>query len=881
MSKFAPGLTGSQREPVVSSRDLPRLSSRLTLIAAAVAAALAAAQTARAAEAQDEEIQEVLVTARQREERLTDVPVTVQAFTATEIRAAGIERPQDFIALTPGVAQVQTAEVGDLQVNIRGINTGRDAETNFALVIDGVLQTNPNALNQELAGVQQIEVLKGPQGALYGRNALAGAMIITTRAPGEEFQADVTAGFGSDDLRKADLWLGGPVGGNLRVGVSAFLRETDGQWDNAFLGCDDCADYHEERGGQLRALFDVGGGTLDFKARYSTIDAGAINFNASLALSDASIGLGAPIFKEDPNRHDFVYLNNIKPINEQENLNFSLKGEWQLGRNTLTAYAARNDQENFFLTDGTSAAFFLYSLTPSCIQSDAARSADTPLPAPFFYANPTGAFVESFLPPYSQTTCDGYQYQQRDQEDTSFEIRLASPGDQHLRWIGGLYYGDIERRVVVSQGADQSGALAGPAPNLLAQAFVPVTGPNPTDLLYDDTFDSTVAAVFGQVAYDVVPNVEVALALRYDREKREVNNNVPTCTAQNLASGPCRAQTPGFAFGSTPFINPSYTANPAFATSGIPNRERTFTQVQPKLSLNWKLTEDFSTYASYGYGFRSGGFNSTGSADTIIQNYGVLCYEPGSPLFSVPACGPGAVPNLDGVRDDYDKEVSRAAELGFKAQLANRRLAVNGSLFHTRVEDMQFFNFFAGPFGLLRVVTNIDEVTIQGVELDARWRANRFVTLFAGASYLDTEIDEFRIRPYTRGNKVPYAPEFTANGGVDLTVPFGETLALVARLDVSAVGETWFHPVQENRIPNLFTLFGFGQGEFSNMKRDSYAIGNLRIGLQGGNWGVTAWSRNITDENYLAEIIPAPEFGGSFIHDAPGRSYGLDVNYRF
>src|SRR5678815_763515 len=123
-------------------------------------------------------LEEIIVTARQREGRVEDVPVTITAFTQTDIRNAGIERPQDFIALTPGVSQVQTAEVGDMQVNIRGINTGRDAETNFALVVDGVLQTNPNALNQELSGVTQIEILKGPQGALYGRNAVAGALIM-------------------------------------------------------------------------------------------------------------------------------------------------------------------------------------------------------------------------------------------------------------------------------------------------------------------------------------------------------------------------------------------------------------------------------------------------------------------------------------------------------------------------------------------------------------------------------------------------------------------------------------------------------------------------------------------------------------------------------
>ena len=162
--------------------------TRLFALAAAHGASLLAVPPVLQA-AETGQLEEIVVTARQREERIEDVPVSITAFTAAEIRSAGIERPQDFIALTTGVSQVQTAEAGDMQVNIRGINTGRDAETNFALVIDGVLQTNPNALNQELSGVTQIEVLKGPQGALYGRNALAGALILTTRKPGDELEA--------------------------------------------------------------------------------------------------------------------------------------------------------------------------------------------------------------------------------------------------------------------------------------------------------------------------------------------------------------------------------------------------------------------------------------------------------------------------------------------------------------------------------------------------------------------------------------------------------------------------------------------------------------------------------------------------------------------
>ncbi len=163
-----------------------------SLLALSIGTVLASAQ-AYAAEPSDG-IEEVIVTARQRAESIKDVPASVQAFTAADIASAGIERPQDFIALTPGVAAVQTAEVGDMQVNIRGINTGRDAETNFALVIDGVLQTNPTGFNRELANVSQIEVLKGPQGALYGRNAVAGAIILNTRKPTDAFEADLDVG---------------------------------------------------------------------------------------------------------------------------------------------------------------------------------------------------------------------------------------------------------------------------------------------------------------------------------------------------------------------------------------------------------------------------------------------------------------------------------------------------------------------------------------------------------------------------------------------------------------------------------------------------------------------------------------------------------------
>jgi iron complex outermembrane receptor protein len=191
---------------------------------------------------------------------------------------------------------------------------------------------------------------------------------------------------------------------------------------------------------------------------------------------------------------------------------------------------------------------------------------------------------------------------------------------------------------------------------------------------------------------------------------------------------------------------------------------------------------------------------------------------------------------------------------------------------------MQIFNFLAGPFGLLRVVTNVDEATLQGVEADVRWRANQYMNVFAGFGLLDSEIDSYAGRPYTKGNEVPYAPEYTATAGVDFVVPMGNSgISLIARLDASFTGETWFSAVQDDSVTTEFGV----PGDYSKTSRDPFTVLNARLGISAEKWEVTAWARNLTDEEYLAEVIPAPEFGGTFSHEAPGMAIGLDLKYSF
>ena len=196
------------------------------------------------ASAEEGVVEQLIVTARQRSELLQDVPASITAFTEADIESAGIRRAEDFISLTPGVSMVDAAEVGDTQISIRGINGSRDAEANFAFIIDGVLMTNPSAFNRQFANLQQIEVLKGPQGALYGRSGSAGAIIVTTKKPSNEYVADFKGSAGNEDTYFASGILSGAlVKDELFGSVEIDYYTTDGFYHNSFLNSDTVDDF--------------------------------------------------------------------------------------------------------------------------------------------------------------------------------------------------------------------------------------------------------------------------------------------------------------------------------------------------------------------------------------------------------------------------------------------------------------------------------------------------------------------------------------------------------------------------------------------------------------------------------------------------------------
>ena len=836
---------------------------------------------AQAAQADDQfVVEEIIVTARRRSESIRDVPGTVTALTAAVLESAGVRRAEDFIALIPGVTMVNAAEVADTQVNIRGINGARDAENSFAFLVDGILYTNTAAFNREYTNLQQIEVFKGPQGAIYGRSAAAGAIIVTTTKPGNEVEFNGKASFAEDDTFRGDLAYSGPlIEDQLYLSLSADWRDSDGFYRNSFQNNEAIVDPFEGYNINARLVWDVNDSlSIDTKFRYGEVDASAIVFNSTFHLPAFAAALSQPAAFQDSNDFEFLFHPNIVSDNDQEAVEFSTKFDYTMGGGaTLTGWALYSDIQNDFISDGTSAAFGFYNPDPVCQQTVIDLNAAGILlqPPQFIGTLPINVIFDpngSFLGAYTPTTCDGIQEQLRDQEDFSVELRLASPDDQRLRWMAGVYFLDISRQVGVSLNRD-----SGVAP---IRGLLQVGGPNSTASLIHDDFDTQVFSVFGQLEYDINDTTELSFALRYDNEDRDVSSLVPTNVTQSVIDL-------NFDMVFDDPLNPALSSliNPSGV---IPDKNKSFSEVQPKVSISWDTTDTTKLFGSWGVGFKAGGFNNSGSAATVdIFINGFINGGVGGVFFADDLGVP-----LPVITDDYREETSSAFEAGFKSSFLNGRFLLNGAAYYTEVDDMQFFEFLVGTFGLLRVVSNIDEVEIFGVELDASYYATDNLRFYAGANFTDSEIKQNSSRPDTVGNESPYTPEYTVNVGGDIDFPLSNGLNIFARVDAQFIGETWFHTVQTGLRPTIFmplfeiSLFGPGAGglgvaDYSNAQRDSYFTVDVRAGLEGERWSVAAFASNVTDEKYLEEVIPAPEFGGTFDHPNARRRIGVEVGFSF
>lgn len=739
-------------------------------------------------------LEEIVVQARMREESIQDAPVTVSVFNEAAIENAGINSMRDYAGLIPNVTLVETQNSGFAFINVRGLSQLRNTDPTVAMVVDGVLSTSPLSFSQELFDIQQIEFLKGPQGALYGRNALGGAINIRTKQPTNEFEGMARASGGNGDAWGAQSTISGALIDDKLLGrVSVSYKDSDGWRENITIN--DKADPYKDESARVKLLwYPTEKLTADFRLSYSETEGASMQF-VSTALAGVFNGVqnpspdsifppGHPLFvpTADPNDNDVDVQGNIRGFDLRESTNISIKLDWETSIGTITSITGWDKVDH--IQAGEQAH---YTSTPLLINA-----------------------------------------QDRELEALSQEIRITSPEDQALRWIAGAYMVQTDRFVAQSLLLDNGGG--NPSEGTIPKRSPLPNGPDGdgvnASIQYNaDDNDNFAYALFAQFNYDLTDKLELSLAARYDNDEREQTVKTPDA-----------------------FNAPITVGTQVFSLPGIgTKRDETFESFQPKLTLRYQPTEEITLYGTYSKGFRSGGFNPSGSG---IVATSARTGPP--PNFSIPL----------GVSDIYEKEETSNIELGGKFIFLDGRLIANVAIFSTDVDDQQLFNFITEPLNK-QIIRNIDEVSIQGIEFDTKWAVTDNLVLMASYGLIDSEIEKFNANPSTKGNKAPLNPEDTLNLGFQYDTEFsigGVDLTGYIRIDYQRLGETWWEP--ENHA-----------------SRDPVELWNGRLGFNTADdkWAFAFWIKNATNENYFAEVTNPP----SFNYYAPLKKYGAELTYRF
>ena len=703
-------------------------------------------------------LEEVVVTARRRNESALESPIAVTAFNAQMIDDAGIQRVEDVIQLTPNVTLATSQGIGTSFLSIRGLTQVRNGEAPVAVVVDGVLQFSAIQFRRELFDIESIEVVKGPQGAIYGRNATGGAIIVNTRRPTDDTYAYAQLGAGNGDEYAVQGSVGGALSPDRLYGqLSANYVDREGYLDNITRG--EKADRFEDLTVRGRLIYEPSDAfSADFRAAVSAHEGRGIGFQFQ-GVDIAPDGITAIGFGTDTGPVD---ANNVLPVRdnnvdfgERDMLDFSLKLDFNLAAGTLVSVTSFTDIEEWGDSDQ-----FPYTN---------ARSA----PELFgFDGTQTGFF---------------------DLQAFSQELRLSSPVDQRLRWEIGAYYLDWERFVSLSTGVDTGQGI-------IRLERQPTTDPrNPTTSFLADDNDNTSWAVFGSVDYSLNDFWDLTVALRYDEEER----------IQNVSPLQFPAGQPGA------------------------RNEATFDKLQPKVTLRYQPNDSHNLYLTWGEGFRSGQFNQNGIAEVA------------------------AAAGINGVSDIADQEESESFELGYKGRYFDDRMQLNAAVFSTDVEGQHFFSFIGAISA--QILTNIDEVSLSGGEIDVVYRVTDSLDLYAAYGFTDSEIDEYAVDPTTVGNDAPYIAEDTVNLGFQYETSLTDSLDFFLRGDYERRGEQFWDPN-------------------NSTSRDPLNLLNARLGVRGssGRWEIIASGQNLADKRYNSEWV-----AGGFSARAPGRIWNVRYRHNF
>lgn len=626
-------------------------------------------------------LEEVIVTAQKRAQSLQDVPISVVAMTGETVEEQGLVNLEAVSASIPTL-HIGESTIGE-QLFIRGIGSGVNAgfEQSVGTYIDGIYYGRGRSSRNALFDVERIEVLKGPQGTLFGKNTIAGALNITTAKPSEEFEGSVSALYEFEHEETIlSAVVSGPLSDNFSARLAVQWAEMDGGWlENTFRGEDEPTS--ENTIARLGISWDVTD-KLTVDAKYSY---GDFSMDGRVAeLSDANGKYpGAPFVGNMAQLlapfGEFGVLDNKRVVGgtpgslfdrdqiETESNTFVVTLNYEWGDSVLTSVTGYTDYDMF----------------------DANDNDFTPLDILALQA-------------------------QEDYEQFSQELRLTSPGGEKFDYIVGAYYQYDELNTTQLINVSLLDVIFGtPVPGVVP---IGAFGPPIFSGRYADMEQETTSwAVFSQVTWNINDNWRTTLGLRYANDKKEVtqelrltefgDENSPLATLAPPASG----AAPGFVqvgiWGAPPLLTSEHLIDTDID-------EGNFT---PSINLQWDVSETTMIYASVGTGYKGGGFDAYFGGAAGVWTSSPEDFE-------------------------YDEETVVAYELGSKMSLLEGAAELNVALFYNKFDDVQVSTFNGG---LSLKVGNAAKTIAKGVELDGRWALTDSFSLSGAVAYVDSYYDEF------------------------------------------------------------------------------------------------------------------------------------------
>ena len=791
-----------------------------------------------AAIADSSDLAEIVVTGQKRSERLVDTPVVTQVFSTETIKAAGIQQPSDFLSLTPNVNFYTAENPGDFQVNIRGQTSVRLAEPSVALIVDGVPVASAAEFNSALFDLQQIEVLKGPQGAYYGRDASAGAIVITTKPPGNDYEGQVSLDYGNFNTVNANASFGGAIIADvLKFRVAISEAGTDGPYTNVNTG--EHVDRFHELIARGRLDWDVNEDLkLDLRLTVGKGTGGALAYTPDIGIvpglsPDGTFVHGYHVTQVGSNFNfaSIPYTSDLEGRYKRDLVATSLKGDYTMPFATLTSITAYSTTKEIF-----SAKSLPYS-----------DPADT--------SSNFGGWSAIFGDKGQNFANDNYAIDQ--------EFRLTSVGDGRLRWQVGFQYvsttqvytddGTLDGSIPASLSGGNLTGYAGYTNGLLTLVGGGKNVPWPLGIngvntpfattSYDRTrYTGEDLGPFANMDFNITDALQLRLAGRFDSEKRTVSDETPDIP--NPFAGGASYNACVVYLGET-------------ASQCLAGEKKTFQEFQPKITLDYKIPDFGSIYASWGRGFKTGGFNPEGTRAEELASYTNLYVSEGQSMAGAAAAANATVK----AQDFYNKEIDDTSEVGFKSDLYDGRLFVEGAFFYTSITNAQTYLF--DPVSNVQAVESIDKERIYGIDFDFNAKVSNAVMIYGGVGWIHSRITALASDPADVGHTPPYAAEYTANAGVQFAQPINDALTFVTRVDYELTGPTWFD------IANT-----------GGTERNAYGLTNIRMGVTTGKYEFTLWAKNLFDTHYLTDNFPVSASIDALSIGTP-RTYGFEVRAKF